>query len=164
MVNHRDTVNLINEVEDLRERDNAYNLRDVEMQLAFGISVWDKNNFSPINIDLTGILEFKVNLIETRFESDTGNYGTTIKELGYHICNEEDESQFYNATDHPEDYRKKFNESFLSNLYCIDNFENLEVYGSWQSDFRFISTIVNRCKDKEFCKDENEIEDLLNSY
>ena len=57
MVNYRDTVNLINEVEDLRERDNAYNLRDVEMQLAFGINVMDKITLNAIDIDLTGILE-----------------------------------------------------------------------------------------------------------
>ena len=67
MVNYRDTVNLINEVEDLRERDHAYNLRDVEMQLAFGIIVHDKVTFNQINIDLTGILEFEVYQIETQF-------------------------------------------------------------------------------------------------
>ena len=60
MVNYRDTVNLINEVEDLRERDHAYNLRDIEMQLAFEIIVLDKITYNPINIDLNGILEFKV--------------------------------------------------------------------------------------------------------
>ena len=58
MVEYRDTVNLINEVEDLRSRDDAYNLRDVEMQLAFGIVVLDKITYNPIDINLNGFLEF----------------------------------------------------------------------------------------------------------
>ena len=57
MVNYADTVNLINEVEDLRDRYNQYNLRDIEMQLAFGITVLDKITLNAIDIDFTGILE-----------------------------------------------------------------------------------------------------------
>ena len=57
MVDYADTVNLINEVEDLRDRYNQYNLRDIEMQLAFGINVMDKITLNAIDIDLTGILE-----------------------------------------------------------------------------------------------------------
>ena len=60
MVNYRDTVNLINEVEDLRGLDSAYNLSDIEMPLAFEIHVLDKITFERIDIDLNSVLEFKV--------------------------------------------------------------------------------------------------------
>ena len=49
-------------------------------------------------------------------------------------------------------------------MYCIDNFESLELYGSPQSSFKFISTSLIQCKDKEYCKDENEILEFWNSY
>ena len=59
MVDYADTVNLISETEDLRDRDNAYNLSDIEMQLAFGITVVDKITFDVIDIDLNGIFELE---------------------------------------------------------------------------------------------------------
>ena len=57
MVDYADTVNLISETEDLRDRDNTYNLSDIEIQLAFGITVVDKITFDVIDIDLNGIFE-----------------------------------------------------------------------------------------------------------
>ena len=99
---------------------------------------WRIMDYGEKFIDFNGILFPKIYYFTNKYNEQTGIMETFYETLNYTLCNET--SMKYLGNDFLIDLP-------LNNLYCID-MENLNMGGSWNSDFvNYIRLDLNLCKD-----------------
>ena len=99
---------------------------------------WRIMDYGKKFIDYTGILFPRIYSFKNRYNKETGEMETFYDMLNYSLCNET--SMRYLGKDFLLDLP-------LDQLYCID-MENIDLGGSWNSDFvNYIRLDLNLCKD-----------------
>ena len=81
---------------------------------------------------------------------------STVTPLGLHMCNDND--TFFEPIDHQKDALP----IFKSLAHCIDNIEDLEIWGNSDSTvFQALQVRLVKCRGRDTCKTDEEIDQFI---
>ena len=134
--------------------EEKFKLKDMNSNFAFGI--WS-DKFEPLDMRaVSDFISLEATLVETKFDESLKALQFEIKELGLHICNDDD--AFYEPVFH----QKEFIPVFLSRALCFDSIDDIELWGNYDTSIsQTIQVRVKRCKGKETCKSDEEIDEFI---